>query len=201
VDDTSAVGEAHSLADLRERLQQPRPVGGFHFGDQGLPGDKLHGEEWGAVGQRAQGVNRRDARMRQARRDLRLADEAVGVGPRQQNLEDDVAVEAVVERGEDPTHAAAGDFAQHPVAGYVGQVGGALGRSAMVRLRRLGIDRLAQVGGPPVQDVVGLLVRHQQRLDRGPQFWPARSGLRQERAAFFGAQGQRCGEHALFGHG
>ena len=113
VDDAATVGEADRLADLRERLEQPRPVGGLHLVGQGLPGDEFHGQEGGAVGQRPQGVDRRDARMRQPGGDLRLADEAVGVGPGQQDLERDVAVEAEVVGGEDAAHAAAGDLAQH----------------------------------------------------------------------------------------
>ena len=102
VDDAPAVGEADRLADLLERLQQPRPVGGLHLVGQGLPGDELHGQERGAVGQRAEGVDRRDARVLQLGGDLRLADEAVGVGPGQQDLEGDVAVEGEVAGGEDP---------------------------------------------------------------------------------------------------
>ena len=116
VDHAPAVGEADRLADLRERLQEPRLVGRLQFGGQGLPGDQFHGQEGGAVGQRPQGVDRRDARVRQPGRDLRLADEAVGVGPGQQDLQRDVAVEGEVECGEDPAHAAAGDLAQHAVA-------------------------------------------------------------------------------------
>ena len=87
VDDAPAVGEADRLAHLRERLEQPRPVGGLHLVGQGLAGDELHGQEGRAVGQRPQRVDRRDARVRQPGRDLRLADEAVGVGPRQQDLQ------------------------------------------------------------------------------------------------------------------
>ena len=89
----------------------------FSLVGQGLPGDEFHGQEGRAVGQRSQGVDRRDARVRQPGGDLRLADESVGVGPGQQDLESDVTVEAEVACGEDPAHAAAGDLAQHAVAG------------------------------------------------------------------------------------
>jgi hypothetical protein len=44
-------------------------------------GDELHGQEGGAVGQRPQGMDRRDAGVQWSGSDLRLADEAVGVGP------------------------------------------------------------------------------------------------------------------------
>jgi hypothetical protein len=55
--------------------------------------------------------------MRQAGGDLRLADEAIGVGSGQEDPEGDFAVEGEVVGGEDPAHAAAGDLTQHAVAG------------------------------------------------------------------------------------
>ena len=116
VDDAPAVSEADRLAYLREGLQQPRPVGGHHLGGQSLPGDQFQCQERGAVGERAEGVDGRDAGVRQPGGDLRLADEPVGRGTGQQHLDGDIAVKTEVVGGEDLAHAAAGDFTEHAVA-------------------------------------------------------------------------------------
>ena len=118
VDDAPAVGEADRLAHLRERLEQPWPVGGLHLIGQSLADDEFHGQERRAVQQRSQRVDRWDARMRQPGGDFRLADEAAGIGLGQQDLEGDVAVEAEVVGYQNLAHAATGDLMQHAVAGH-----------------------------------------------------------------------------------
>ncbi len=164
MDHAPAVGEADRLADLGKDLKQPRPVGGLELVGQGLPGDELHGQERRAVGQRSQGVHRRDARMRQPARDLRLPDEPVGAGAGQQGLESDLAVEAQVHRGEDPAHAAARDLAQHAVAGD---------RNRWRISRRL-CDRQLRASGRDARSGVHLDCRTRARYGHRLQDWAVR---------------------------
>jgi hypothetical protein len=122
MDDAAAVSEADRLAHLEKHLQQPRAVGALHLFSQGVPRDELHGQEGRAVLERPQGMDRRDAGVRQPRRDLRLAHEAVGVGAGQKYFQGHVTVESQVVSAKDTAHAAAGDLAQHPVTGHCRQI-------------------------------------------------------------------------------
>jgi hypothetical protein len=144
-----AVGEPDRLGDLLEHLHQPRQVvrrrrAGLEQLGQGGAVDELHGQERGAVGQFAEGVHRRDAGVRQLRRDLRLGDEPPGVRPRQQGLDGDFTVEGEVASGEHPPHAALGDHAGNGVPGDVREVG-----------RRVGQPRAGGVAGSVHRGRVG----------------------------------------------
>src|SRR5262249_13684303 len=77
-----------------------------------------------AAGQGAQRVHGGDARVRQPGGDLGLADEAVGAGAGQEDLDGDLAVQGQVDGGDDLAHAAAGDLAEHAVAGHGRPAGG-----------------------------------------------------------------------------
>ena len=68
------------------------------------------------MGERAQGVHRWDARVRQFGRDLALGDEPLGVSPRQERLDGDFPIEDKVDGGIDPAQAALGDLTGDGVA-------------------------------------------------------------------------------------
>jgi hypothetical protein len=123
--------------------------------------DQLHGKEGAAVGQGAQVVNRRDARVLQLGGDARLVGEPAGAGrvgrvAVLEQLDGHVPVEGEVARLVDDAHAAAADLAGQFVPGYLRQVGGrGHGRDCADSRRRpkareqLDDGRVDEAGLPP----------------------------------------------------
>ena len=126
VDHPSGVRVGHRLRHLLEDAQGPRqPVGRRQPGSQklreGLAPDQLHREEWPAVGEGAQLVDRHDARVLELAADLRLLDEAadhLGTAAEvvAEDLDGNVAADVGVAALEHLAHAAAGDLAVDAVA-------------------------------------------------------------------------------------
>jgi hypothetical protein len=129
--DPAGVGESDGLAHLLEGAQQPRqvgrPVGRGEFVGQGAAADELHGQERPAVGQLAQGVDRRDARVREAGGHPGLDDEPAGVLPVLHHLDRHLPVEDRVAGGVDDPHPAAGDLPGEGVPRHVRQPGPGVG--------------------------------------------------------------------------
>src|SRR5262249_29008876 len=76
-----------------------------------------------------------------------------------------------------------------------------LSRADTPNFARPGIRRHGQLPWRLVQDVIGLIVRGQQRLDGGPKFGPTGTRFLKERGTFFGRPGQRFLKQGFFGHG
>ena len=92
----------------------------------GTPLPKVAPQEWPAVREGAEGVNRGNSRVREFRRDLRFPNEAEPGVARglagEDDLDGDFAIEGEVAGGENAAHPAAGNLAVYLVAGNLGEV-------------------------------------------------------------------------------
>jgi hypothetical protein len=117
VDDAPAVRVADRLADRFENPEQPAAIRLRELLRQRPPLDELHRQPRPAVRQQARGVDRRDARMLQLRRDARLFQE-LRRRPRArrvlvlQHLDRHVPIQAEVAGPVDHAHPAAPDLRQ-----------------------------------------------------------------------------------------